>query len=70
MDGCAPEAIHHLVNRGLNHLGCSRISIIASVFFSSRGWFSTDSPVIVNKKKPGARTHERRAMMFFITGAD
>ena len=33
MDGYAQEVIHHLVSRGLNHLGCSRISILASVFF-------------------------------------
>ena len=34
MDGCAPEGnTHHLVSRGHNHLGCSRISIFASVFF-------------------------------------
>ena len=33
MDGYAQEVTHHLVSRGLNHLGCSRISILASVFF-------------------------------------
>ena len=33
MDGCAQKVIHHLVSRGLNHLGCSHISILASVFF-------------------------------------
>ena len=33
MDGCAQTVIHHLVSRGLNHLGCSHISILASVFF-------------------------------------
>ena len=33
MDGCAQKVIPHLVSRGLNHLGCSHISILASVFF-------------------------------------
>ena len=34
MDGCAQEVILHLVSRGLHPLGCSRISIPASFFFS------------------------------------